>query len=546
MACSKIFSDLPELTNKIIQYFRNDLSTLYSCILVNRLWCRITIPLLWENPFLYYPIENYHFIEIYLSSLSEDDKMKLKEYEFDINLFSANTLFNYPSFIKCLNTREISGCIENWITNVKTLTTEEVKSLRRSHENKQPNFLNSARLICRLLFKVFIENEGNLHTFKAELSLDRDCDYFNNAIELILQNPNFIYTVENLRFNIFNEEKLTNFESFLSLLSSKCNSISTLDLEFNRFDLLMKNVSLINSKFLKKLSIRCGSIPLTNLLLSLKNSNCSNTLSTIVFYQINFFNINNIFILNEVFEQLNVLESVHIIYCQLSCDFIRQIINIKNPFKLRSLFLNQIFDIKIFQPLLQKFGEYLENFGFAFRCVELDLLLEFIKYCTRIKFLYLPGFDQILYPIFSLIQNNGQHLNYISISFHGYYMDYYVNELTKTTSIVLQNLGQILPSKLKCLYLYLYRIETRDFEIFLKNSQNTFFEKLLIDNEISDNQDLLPYLEEYIVKKKRVKYLAFADRYIDLFDFIDEYKLYNVEVQDCREIDVYDYINENY
>jgi hypothetical protein len=52
MSCSKIFSgDLPELTYEVIKYFRNDFSTLYSCVSVNRLWCRLAIPLLWENPF---------------------------------------------------------------------------------------------------------------------------------------------------------------------------------------------------------------------------------------------------------------------------------------------------------------------------------------------------------------------------------------------------------------------------------------------------------------------------------------------------------------
>ena len=64
MACSKLFSgDLPELINEIIQYFHNDFSTLHSCILVNRLWCRLAIPLLWEDPFSI-PTENYHFIKI--------------------------------------------------------------------------------------------------------------------------------------------------------------------------------------------------------------------------------------------------------------------------------------------------------------------------------------------------------------------------------------------------------------------------------------------------------------------------------------------------
>src|SRR5438094_10569004 len=100
----KIFSgELPELTIEIIQNFRNDFSTLYSCILVNRLWCRLAIPLLWEDPFST-PTENHAFIEIYLRSLNDDDKAQLYEYGFEINSFPSNSLFNYPSFVKSLST----------------------------------------------------------------------------------------------------------------------------------------------------------------------------------------------------------------------------------------------------------------------------------------------------------------------------------------------------------------------------------------------------------------------------------------------------------
>src|SRR4051794_18747009 len=104
MACSKIFSgDVPEITNEIIKYFRNDFSTLYSCILVNRLLCRIAISLLWENPFSI-PTQNYHFIENYLYYLNDFDKTQLNEIGFNNNLIPSNILFDYPSFIKCLNT----------------------------------------------------------------------------------------------------------------------------------------------------------------------------------------------------------------------------------------------------------------------------------------------------------------------------------------------------------------------------------------------------------------------------------------------------------
>ncbi|RGB43448.1 hypothetical protein C1646_749846 [Rhizophagus diaphanus] len=117
MSCSKIFSgELSELTYDILKYFKNDFSTLYSCILVNRLWCRLTIP--FSNP-----AKNYNFIEIYLHNLNEDSKTKLNE----DNLFTSNTLFNYPNEVN-----------------------------------------NFERLIQMLLFKLFIDNETNLHTFEIE------------------------------------------------------------------------------------------------------------------------------------------------------------------------------------------------------------------------------------------------------------------------------------------------------------------------------------------------------------------------------------------
>src|SRR5947207_1868219 len=71
-------------------------------------------------------------------------------------------------------------------------------------------------------------------------------------------------------------------------------------------------------------------------LLSLKNSNCSNSLKTIIFYNTDF---NNVVLLNEVFEQLNVLESIHILYCKYIFDFIQQIIHVTKPLKLKSLLL---------------------------------------------------------------------------------------------------------------------------------------------------------------------------------------------------------------
>src|SRR2546429_4155499 len=126
MACSKIFSGvLPELIIEIMQYFRNDFPSLHSCILVNKLWCRLIIPI-WEDP-LSIDTENYNFFDIYLHNLNEDDKAKLGEYGINIDLFPSNTLFNYPSFIQHLNIWKLVRYITKWIT-LRTLTTEEQSS----------------------------------------------------------------------------------------------------------------------------------------------------------------------------------------------------------------------------------------------------------------------------------------------------------------------------------------------------------------------------------------------------------------------------------
>ncbi|PKC03364.1 hypothetical protein RhiirA5_423856 [Rhizophagus irregularis] len=73
-----------------------------------------------------------------------------------------------------------------------------------------------------------------------------------------------------------------------------------------------------------------------------------------------------------------------------------------------------------------------------------------------------------------------------------------------------------------------------DFEIFLKNSQNTFINRLCIKIMIREGDDILLYIKEYIMKKKRVKHLSFKVNNNDLFflkDEVKEFELYNIKVQ---------------
>ncbi|PKK64504.1 hypothetical protein RhiirC2_787397 [Rhizophagus irregularis] len=446
MACSKFFSgNLPELLNEVIQYFHYDYKTLHSCILVNRLWCRLAIPLLWEDPFSIRFPKNYH-------------------------------------------TYKVSDSIKTWAsTNLPT-----------SH---MVNFITE--LIVRSLFLIFIENEFD-----------------------------------------FDSEITDNITKFLEFLCSNCNSISSLYFLLPIINyyhpIIERNLSQMIKlqKNLKKISFshNCPS----SLLLSLKNPNCTNTLNTIIFYSIDFKNIN--VLLSELFNQLNVLESIHIVYCYpLDSKFIQQINNINKPFKLRSLFLDKMDEL--LEPLIQRSGNYLENF----MCKSQQLSQSLELYCSNIKFLSIGLHYQNINLAFNLIKNIRQNLNYLII---------YIGDKIEFSSIELQNLGQILPSKLKYLNLIL-AIKGSDLGVLLENSQSIYIEKLLIRNAkyYGISQNTLYYIKEYIMKNKRVKYLAILDIFrgkeVDWFwssNIAKKFQLYDIQVLDyyASVIDVYDYIKETY
>ncbi|GET62514.1 hypothetical protein GLOIN_2v1733411 [Rhizophagus irregularis DAOM 181602=DAOM 197198] len=202
MSCSKIFSgNLPELTESIIKYFRNDFSTLNSCALVNKFWCRLAIPLLWENPFSIIEnsisTRNYNFIGIYLHNLNGELKTKFNEYKINDNLLSSNTLFNYPSFIKYLNTWEFISSAKRWSEDVfRTLESKYKSSLEDLGSESDFGIL-----IQTSLLKIFIENEINIHTLEIETKSYFDI-YFEDFLELILQNTNFIHNIKNLKLSV--------------------------------------------------------------------------------------------------------------------------------------------------------------------------------------------------------------------------------------------------------------------------------------------------------------------------------------------------------
>ncbi|RIB26326.1 hypothetical protein C2G38_2163616 [Gigaspora rosea] len=107
---SKIFmGDMPELMNNILNSLNNDFYSLYSCALVSRHWCKMSIPILWQDPFSFE--QRPLFISKYFSSLGEEEKYGLKKC--GINAEFTKTLFDYARFLKVLDLSRLESKVKN-------------------------------------------------------------------------------------------------------------------------------------------------------------------------------------------------------------------------------------------------------------------------------------------------------------------------------------------------------------------------------------------------------------------------------------------------
>src|SRR5688572_20934487 len=87
----------------ISEELSNDIKSLHSCLLVDRTWCKTTVPILWKNPLKFCPTYNALNIlfDIILLHLSKESRDILKNQEIDLVVEAhRRPLFNYISFWK--------------------------------------------------------------------------------------------------------------------------------------------------------------------------------------------------------------------------------------------------------------------------------------------------------------------------------------------------------------------------------------------------------------------------------------------------------------
>src|SRR5205823_2710503 len=93
-------SQLPsDCLNGIFEYLEDDRVSLHSCLLVNRLWCEVSVRILWRSVWYY----SYRAYNTLTSCLSKDSKEILSKIGIIISTQTLKPpIFNYAGFCKVL------------------------------------------------------------------------------------------------------------------------------------------------------------------------------------------------------------------------------------------------------------------------------------------------------------------------------------------------------------------------------------------------------------------------------------------------------------
>ena len=105
-------SKLPDdCLGDIFEYLVDDKFTLHSCLLVNHLWCRVAVRILWRVIWNY----NDKNISTLIACLPNESKEILLNNGIIISTpTSKPPMFNYASFCKVLSMEQIKKLLQQW------------------------------------------------------------------------------------------------------------------------------------------------------------------------------------------------------------------------------------------------------------------------------------------------------------------------------------------------------------------------------------------------------------------------------------------------
>jgi hypothetical protein len=225
----------PDCFAEILVHLQDDKSTLYNCLLLNRLCCRLVIPLLWKRPFELIQ-QSSPFVErggntsTFINSLERNAALIIKTYvsclpPSELKVYSEEgmiiprmirPLFDYPAYLKSFDTSLIYSSIEYFFKNL-------LRNTKLMHY-KSPSFNPTTYLAQWIFNKSNALHSLNYHYVTEDALKSIDLSSFkNNELKLQrLKKFNFIY-IPQRTFTFINDIKPIISNLFLTLSKTSTN-----------------------------------------------------------------------------------------------------------------------------------------------------------------------------------------------------------------------------------------------------------------------------------------------------------------------------------
>src|SRR5437762_1070072 len=112
-------SQLPhDCLNEIFEYSEKDKVSLHSCLLVNRLWCEVSVRILWRSIWNY----NYQTYNTLISCLPNESKENLSNNEIIVSTTTLKPpMFNYAAFCKVLSISLVNYNVEKLLKDQQSI-----------------------------------------------------------------------------------------------------------------------------------------------------------------------------------------------------------------------------------------------------------------------------------------------------------------------------------------------------------------------------------------------------------------------------------------
>ncbi|GBC09168.1 hypothetical protein RclHR1_08650011 [Rhizophagus clarus] len=375
----------------ILKYLKNDRTTLFKCLFVNRFWCKEAVPLLYANPFDNYGKNHYYLIvRTLILCFNETEIIQLKNLlcvePYDFNIPSEyKPLFDYTKYLENVDSVKIIDLIVTWIKKIDI-------------EYYCKNFKNF-NIIITIFYKTIIRQCTNIRYLIITSS------YFLNVGENIKTFTSNLSKLRLLRLNFNDGVNNDNVFEFLQGISKYCLNILKLEIGLhNNYSIPLKYFCSImqnqnNLKAFKILNYDESHENLLNDLLSFLEFQ-KYSLESIEFEYIDFS-----FVSFENFINLSNLKYLSFHNCLEGSLDKFEILKFAS-FKLKELIFTGKNNWKIDHLLLmiKYFGSSLQKLSLS-NLITIPLIENILTYCSNLITLEITIYSNMDLSIFSYLSN---------------------------------------------------------------------------------------------------------------------------------------------